>query len=202
MSKFLSVCNWSEALLHCLCSFHGNKMQSIICIFPEADGGLSLRGPWGRPPAGFLPFCLLYGFPGRQAQVHPQGSGEVSQGREEQGFPEADLHVGIGPQTHRELQEVMRTTCRVACTPPPRGWSGQGVHQDWGVWDQQQSAIHHGPGAALRDTGSPSRKEALGEERYATLSPWPWQQGRGVQTGLDSISSLLLTPLGASSKQT
>ena len=50
--------------------------------------------------------------------MHPQGSGEVSQGREEQGFPEADLHVGIGPQTHRELQEVMRTTCRVACTPP------------------------------------------------------------------------------------
>lgn len=50
--------------------------------------------------------------------MHPQGSGEVSQGREEQGFPEADLHVGFRPQTHRELQEVMRTTCRVACTPP------------------------------------------------------------------------------------
>lgn len=43
--------------------------------------------------------------------------------------------------------------------------------RNWDVWDQQQSAIHYGPGAALRDTGSPSRKEALGEGRYVTLFP-------------------------------
>ena len=54
---------------------------------------------------------------------------------------------------------------------PSPGISGQGVCQDWGVWDQQQTAIHHGPGAGLRDTGSPSRKEALGEGRYVTLFP-------------------------------
>lgn len=50
--------------------------------------------------------------------MHPQGRGEVSWGREEQGFLGADLHVGIGPQTHREIQEVMRTKCKVTCPPP------------------------------------------------------------------------------------
>lgn len=42
---------------------------------------------------------------------------------------------------------------------PSRGISGQGVCQDWGVWDQQQTAIHHGPGA-----GPPAEKRSWGRE--------------------------------------
>lgn len=56
--------------------------------------------------------------------MHPQGRGEDSQGREGQDFLGADLHLGIGPQTHRELQEVMRTKCRHPVPLPGLKWPG------------------------------------------------------------------------------
>ena len=77
--------------------------------------------------------------------------------------------MGIGPQTHREIQEVMRTKCKVTC--PLLGLKWPGCLPGLGCLGPAAECHSSWPGAALRDTGSPSGKEALGEGRYVTLFP-------------------------------
>ena len=95
--------------------------------------------------------------------MHPQGRGEDSQGREGQDFLGADLHLGIGPQTHRELQEVMRTKCRVTCPPP--GAEVARVSARTGVsGTSSRVPFIMAPGQLSRTLAPPAEKRPWGRE--------------------------------------